>query len=360
MESLKGHKPKGKTLSRHIIEDMLYMVELNPVNVRVCKKIFEMIDPDAKDINIFTGSFIDGKYKNVYKNQFKVDAFDVIMGNPPYNKGGIRAKNKKQGENKAETVWTIFVQKSLRMLKNDKYLLFINPATWIGLKSTNSKVFLDNQIISLRYYNYGQSLNLFGGVSGKIPLTYYLLQKSHTRKDTMIYDNCLDIFIPFNIYKNNYVPTEAIGLQSKLKGLSTRYGSLKGMVISPRTIKKYEKTKSNIYPVISIVNKNINIKYSNIINHNVSKSKLVFTNATMGYPLLDIKGNLMNDGSDKYYLYSHNIQNLKQYQDMLFTSLFFYIMNITRIRQNFLNNKVFEIIPDITKMTNKGNITDES
>jgi hypothetical protein len=35
-------------------------------------------------------------------------------------------------------------------------------------------------------------------------------------------------------------------------------------------------------------------------------------------------------------------------------------MNITRIRQNFLNNKVFEIIPDITKMTNKGNITDES
>ena len=40
MDSLKatGYRPRGKTLSRYIIEDMLYMVELNPINVRICKK----------------------------------------------------------------------------------------------------------------------------------------------------------------------------------------------------------------------------------------------------------------------------------------------------------------------------------
>ena len=35
MESLKSELPSDKQRSRHIIENMLYMVELNPVNVRV-------------------------------------------------------------------------------------------------------------------------------------------------------------------------------------------------------------------------------------------------------------------------------------------------------------------------------------
>ena len=32
MESLKDYKPNGKTLSLYIIENMLYMVEINPEN----------------------------------------------------------------------------------------------------------------------------------------------------------------------------------------------------------------------------------------------------------------------------------------------------------------------------------------
>ena len=50
MESLKnvsGYKNKD-IRSKHIIEKMLYMVELNPANVKICKKIFRLIDPNAK------------------------------------------------------------------------------------------------------------------------------------------------------------------------------------------------------------------------------------------------------------------------------------------------------------------------
>ena len=43
-ESLKTKIPNSAKRSKHIIENMLYMVELNPVNVRVCIKIFKMID----------------------------------------------------------------------------------------------------------------------------------------------------------------------------------------------------------------------------------------------------------------------------------------------------------------------------
>jgi hypothetical protein len=83
LDSLKGYKPKGKSLSKYIIEDMLYMVELNPVNVRVCRKIFKMIDPDATP-NIVKHDFL------TFKGFKGIDKFDVIMGNPPFN---YKAKN---------------------------------------------------------------------------------------------------------------------------------------------------------------------------------------------------------------------------------------------------------------------------
>ena len=141
------------------------MVELNPVNVRVCKKIFKMIDPEATP-NIHTGSFIKGS-KNEFNPKTK---FHVIMGNPPYNKGGIKAKKtaKNQRDQKdSETIWPQFVQKSLSLLEDNHYLLFINPATWIGLKErgSNHKMFMENQLLTLRFYDIREAPKIFGNVS---------------------------------------------------------------------------------------------------------------------------------------------------------------------------------------------------
>ena len=38
------------------------MVELNPVNVKVCKRIFNMIDPDVTP-NIYNNNFLSGGMK---------------------------------------------------------------------------------------------------------------------------------------------------------------------------------------------------------------------------------------------------------------------------------------------------------
>jgi hypothetical protein len=123
MESLKGYKPpKGKTLSTYIIEDMLYMVELNPINVRICKKIFKWINPKAKP-NIFKVSFfkwIDPNAKpNIYPGDIK---FDIIMGNPPYNSGGVQ----KGGG----VFWKDFVFSSIDILNKNGYLVFVHPTGW--------------------------------------------------------------------------------------------------------------------------------------------------------------------------------------------------------------------------------------
>ena len=85
------------------------MVELNPVNVRVCKKIFKMIDPSVTP-NIHTGSFIKGS-RNEYDPKMK---FHVIMGNPPYL--GSTMQNSTQKEDLS------IVFKEIKNYKNLDYI----------------------------------------------------------------------------------------------------------------------------------------------------------------------------------------------------------------------------------------------
>jgi superfamily II DNA or RNA helicase len=365
MESLKDkydpkkYPEKKLTLSQHIINRMLYMVELNPVNVRVCKKIFKMIDPDATP-NIHTGSFIKGS-RNEYDPKMK---FHVIMGNPPYNKGGIRSKNKVTKEG-TETIWPQFVKKALSLLEDNYYLLFINPGSWIGLKSTNSKMFMENQLLTLRFYNYGQALDLFGSVSGKIPLTYYLLQKSKGDQNTEIYDNCLGKFISFNIYKYKKIPIEAVKTMKKLLDLSDIHGSLNKYYSNTTRAKpeniKQNKSASHNFPLVGIDKGNIIVSYyDKNQNKNNTNKKLVFPNFSMGYPLMDNKGNLYPKSNMMHILdYENNEHKLKQIQSLFYTSLVLYMINTFKTKQNFFHNQIFSVLPDITKMTKKEDINDE-
>jgi type I restriction-modification system DNA methylase subunit len=70
---------KGK--KRHILKNMLYMVELNPRNVKIARKIF------GSKANICCANFLEEESK--WKNAFGVETFDVIVGNPPYNDNGV-------------------------------------------------------------------------------------------------------------------------------------------------------------------------------------------------------------------------------------------------------------------------------
>jgi hypothetical protein len=66
--------------------------------------------------------------------------FDVIMGNPPYQK--------KVGPKKTETLWDKFVIKSLKILKINGYLTFIHPSGWRNIdgkfKNVQKEIFERN------------------------------------------------------------------------------------------------------------------------------------------------------------------------------------------------------------------------
>ena len=115
MDSLKDVRglEKDDARSKHIIQNMLFMVELNPINCKVCRKIFKMIDSKVEP-NIYNKDFLEwsktsGKY-------------DIIMGNPPYNKGW----EGRQGG----VLWKDFVFTSLDLLQKNGYLTFVHPQGW--------------------------------------------------------------------------------------------------------------------------------------------------------------------------------------------------------------------------------------
>jgi hypothetical protein len=133
MKTLKSVPERER--SRHIIEKMLYMNELTTLNVEICRRIFKMIDPQAKPNLLkanFLTEFMVGEKPNkkcwFYDEDKPIQHFDIILGNPPYNPP--KTATGSSGNN----IWPHFVMKSFYLLDDTRpfkpLLLFIHPPGW--------------------------------------------------------------------------------------------------------------------------------------------------------------------------------------------------------------------------------------
>ena len=148
-----------KARSKHIIEKMLFMNELNKKNVVLCKKLFAMIDPEATP-NVSCKDFLElsGKY-------------DIIVGNPPYNEARIK-------ETSDQPLYSKFIVKAIEM--TDK-LLFVVPSRWFsggkGLDEFRKSMLLRKDIVSINHIP--NSRTIWPEVDIKGGVNYFYLDKSH-------------------------------------------------------------------------------------------------------------------------------------------------------------------------------------
>jgi site-specific DNA-methyltransferase (adenine-specific) len=148
-----------KARSKHIIEKMLFMNELNKNNVVLCKKLFSIIDPLAK-INISNKDFLQLS-----------GSYNIIVGNPPYNEARVK-------ETSDQPLYSKFIVKAIDMTEK---LLFVVPSRWFsggkGLDEFRKSMLLRKDIVSINHIN--NSRTIWPEVEIKGGVNYFYLDKSH-------------------------------------------------------------------------------------------------------------------------------------------------------------------------------------
>jgi len=178
---------------RHILENMLYMSELNPNNTLVCKRVF---CGDKYKLNLYEGDSL----KLDITKEWGIEKFDIIMGNPPFQTPKKETTGTTAGRG---TLWDKFIVKSLDILNSKGILCFITPPPW---RKPENKLYplmtQDNQLLHLHIIGEKQGQQLFN-VSQRFDL--YIIEKTPKYKNTEITDE-LDDKVELDLSKWAFLP----------------------------------------------------------------------------------------------------------------------------------------------------------
>jgi site-specific DNA-methyltransferase (adenine-specific) len=170
MKGLKKVIPNKNKRYRHIVENMLYVCELQAKNMFIFHCIFDR--PNIFELNTFYGSFLTKDFDEHMKNVWGVEKFDIIIGNPPYQEsdGGARSS--------AKPLYNIFINKCKDITNK---LLFIVPARWYaggkGLDNFRYEMLSENKIVKL--IDFPKSTDCFPTIQLSGGVCYFLWDKDY-------------------------------------------------------------------------------------------------------------------------------------------------------------------------------------
>ncbi len=175
-EGLRDVIPNEKTRKKHIIENMLYMTELQSSNSRIARNIFSKLCEGCEP-NIWTTNSLELSPTTLKAHGWP-ENFDVIMGNPPFNAGGIL----KGGG----TLWPKFVKLAFTLVAPNGYITFIHPPGWRKFYDAEDR---DNQgkllyMIREKGWNLDY-INISDAPPKHFPIVdYYVIHAKHTNNPT--------------------------------------------------------------------------------------------------------------------------------------------------------------------------------
>ena len=351
MDGLKNEIKDVKERKKHILENMLYMCELNKKNILVCNQIFD-INNEYK-LNLYEGDTLEFKPFET----FKVKQFDIILGNPPYNKGGIWSHTKKMNSDKREVLWMEFIKKSFKWLKLNGYLLFINPLYWLKSNNEIHDIMLEKHIIWMKLWDNSQSK---GMINADIPISLYILQNSiNTDKKKTEITSILKrrkLITTSNEYlnKNYSIPLAYHSIFNKLIDFIEKNNC--NLEYCTKTVKSTgTKTKIplnyKLEDMLSIdtftIKDGIMVKKTSEIHPDANKRKLIIANkASFNGAFID-EGKLSLTGCNKYYIIGDKLELILKMLNFKITNI---ISHFTKYTQDFLDREAFKYLPDIRKL----------
>ena len=353
MEGLKSQISNDEDRKKHIIENMLYMSELNKKNVFISHQIFNV--NNQYKLNLYEGDTLELDTVSVWGLQ--LNSFDVILGNPPYNKGGIRSHTGKQLGDKNETIWTKFIEKSFEWLKPDGFLAFINPLSWLKKSHSLHNIMLDKHIIWLKLWDNSQSKTM---INADIPISLFALQntintnnkktdiisilkrRSLTTRSTEYLNPKYSIPLAFHSIFNKlvgFIETRNVQLEYRTKTMKS--SGTKAKIPT-------EYTLEDMWVVDTYtIKEGLMVKKATEQHPDANKRKLIISNKASFTGAFIDEGKLGLTGNDKSYIIGDNLELILKILSFKIGDM---ISHFTKYRQDFLEKEVYTYIPDIRKL----------
>ena len=353
-------------IEAHILQNMIYMVEIYPAHIDYLKTIFHK--PNIIERCFLSLDSADKK-------------FDFIIGNPPYNiNGAIKTPTntslKKSDDGKA--IYVDFVYKSLELLKPDGFINFIIPSIWLKPdKARLYKTLTHKTIHKLCCLSTAETQKMFD-YKAQTPTCYFLIQNRNNNliekiekiEKINIYDKLSNTFIPYELRPDFPIPTHGISIINKMLGFVDKYGYLKVYKTTTPTSKTrieiaglpYKNIKTCLLTdpegtmetmeTMETRKPRLVINYSNIPQQFDKIPKLVLANKMYGIPYLDASGEYGISTRDNYVISSHDysIPELRMLQSFLSTKTALFLFSTTNYRMRYLERYAFQFIPDVTQI----------
>lgn len=174
---------KGKVITFNIefVESLIYDYDIDPSNI-----IFITDCPKKEQ---FIKTSLKSRYANVdtflcdFSLFLQLDLtnmkFDVIVGNPPYQK--------QVGERKTEPLWDKFVTKAFELVKEDGYVCMVHPSGWRNVDGRFKKtkdLLNSKQIEYLELHNKEDGKKTFG--AGTMYDWYVVKNVDDSEEETLV------------------------------------------------------------------------------------------------------------------------------------------------------------------------------
>lgn len=339
--------PVTSVRREHIIKNMMYMCEICNENVNILRELFGV------DANIFEGDYLS------YNDR----TFDYIVGNPPYNCNGIKkvptnsVKDKKQD---GKTIWSSFVRHSFSLLNRMGEIMIIIPSLWMKPDKEKNYEFITNfKIKKLRCLSNTLTNTYFKGAA-QTPTCLVYVKNIPNDHVVDLYDTDMERFISYPYYIGEPLPVFGAAILKKIR--------VDNIAHTINVIKTNMPPKHVlINKEMDILHKHMNIRTAIIVNKNDVKlvvdyssellpfagcKKLVLSHKMYGFPYLDLEGKYGLSNRDSYVILSDNISYLTRMSDFFKTKIALYLFECTRYRMKYLEKYIFQIIPDITTLSN--------
>ena len=327
MKGLSVWETNNKKRNDHIISSMLFMVEINDVNCKICKSIF------GPTMHIICDDFLKD---SIYNDTI----FDCIVGNPPFQDDyGRTNKGKRILGGKNKLYERIFL-KSFKQLNEGGYLSFIVPDNIFSGNGSESYNVIIKQYIPFVSFN-STNNDYFPEIQQYI--CYFMLcknkQNTQTHKNNTIIEN--QDGTQFNIILEDRPTNPIRDWTPTTEQLIKKYVSNDRNNVCYNRGKNLNLYKGNKFPIIYSPSKNISTNNEKLaVGINIKKAVIFAISTDLSF-VMDYSGKF-GVGPNTFYIPFSTIAEGKKIEHFLNSNDYKTLAYATKTTRQYLKISFIE------------------